>query len=730
MSKLYDVKKMYGQDFGIAVTNAPAGIVSSSNSLLKNMLLISAPKSSSKDLDGDGIVTLFVTDYEGNPVQLTYPISNNAPMLRLNDNGELQLFIDNKSLMYNADKSLQVNTKYLSLPTGTDGGIVKINDNIDIERDNSISQIIDTRLSGISINNEGFLYINDDFIKSIKKFVESSIIEKIRPLIKSNSEISFKFNGITIYSGDNTQRIEAITSDSNYDSEYDGCKIISNCSLSFTCKDNTPLTIYLESNNQCIIETNGTTTTYEKNDSFSIDDEIVYTHKLSGIKLIFLPNYYFIDTVGQERSIPLSISVQDHDDLYFNMNINQQALTGEFYFYSLGNLCITYKAKYDDNGIATIYCDSIDSMRFDSKGLKNVGGRIKYTLSIYAGNYEIYNSGDSLYTDHNLDTNSILGITSYQNDRENNEGYNIEQLNSFVQQSVGFSGTQIVQLSGAPLTCKYVLTINENGSTNYKYSNTCSIIHNTDATLELITPKVKFTTILIGNRTIQVNQDSINIPNHPTIDDIAPKICDSLISTDTGELDIRINLQSNDSSTDLRDIEYISDGSFENSETNNCIIFESSNMVDFHPTLILQFSRKYKSSITYNLSNISNKIFDYLNNKELIKIYTDSDCTDEWNGQITSSSITELYFKCIINHVKISKVNSSGEILTFNRTLFPDNYLGGGSIFKLPLKEASQNLSLYLNLDFNRKFTTDFERTYSVPAKYQESNNEEENPGT
>ena len=39
MSKLYDIKKIYAQDFGIAVTNAPSIAVKKSSNLLKNVFM-------------------------------------------------------------------------------------------------------------------------------------------------------------------------------------------------------------------------------------------------------------------------------------------------------------------------------------------------------------------------------------------------------------------------------------------------------------------------------------------------------------------------------------------------------------------------------------------------------------------------------------------------------------------------------------------------------------------
>ena len=44
MSKIYDVEKMYGQDFSIVTTNAPSNIIKQAKKLLSNTLLISSPQ--------------------------------------------------------------------------------------------------------------------------------------------------------------------------------------------------------------------------------------------------------------------------------------------------------------------------------------------------------------------------------------------------------------------------------------------------------------------------------------------------------------------------------------------------------------------------------------------------------------------------------------------------------------------------------------------------------------
>jgi hypothetical protein len=74
MSKIFDVKNMYGQDFSVVTTNAPTNIIKSSQTkLLANTILISSPEDENTGLDNN-LPSIFVTDYNAQPLQLTYPL--------------------------------------------------------------------------------------------------------------------------------------------------------------------------------------------------------------------------------------------------------------------------------------------------------------------------------------------------------------------------------------------------------------------------------------------------------------------------------------------------------------------------------------------------------------------------------------------------------------------------------------------------------------------------------
>ena len=110
MSKLCDVKNMYGQDLGISVTNATVSLLKTQDKLPKNMLMISSPE----DENGNdlGMPSIFGTDYNGNFIQLTYAIQT-MNGLYPNSYGYLQLNIDDKTIKEKNQK-LAVDTNNLT----------------------------------------------------------------------------------------------------------------------------------------------------------------------------------------------------------------------------------------------------------------------------------------------------------------------------------------------------------------------------------------------------------------------------------------------------------------------------------------------------------------------------------------------------------------------------------------------------------------------------------------
>ena len=108
MSKLGYIQNSYGKPFSISVANTYSfNVMAASKSLPKNTLIIS----SNVDDNGydTGSYSLIVTDYEGNPVRLTYSISEGNGLHYSSDSDSLSLSIDNDTIIYDRENGLTIN---------------------------------------------------------------------------------------------------------------------------------------------------------------------------------------------------------------------------------------------------------------------------------------------------------------------------------------------------------------------------------------------------------------------------------------------------------------------------------------------------------------------------------------------------------------------------------------------------------------------------------------------
>ncbi len=141
MSKLGNISYLYGKQFNIAVANTYSYIILNGSNLPSNCIIISSPT----DLDGNdtGTYSLIVTDYEGNPVRLTYCIDVNNGLKNDNDTlylgidnhtikddknlyTDLSYLIDNKSIIINSKNKLEINTSNLTKADKDTLGIVSV----------------------------------------------------------------------------------------------------------------------------------------------------------------------------------------------------------------------------------------------------------------------------------------------------------------------------------------------------------------------------------------------------------------------------------------------------------------------------------------------------------------------------------------------------------------------------------------------------------------------------
>lgn len=96
MSKLHDIQNSYGNNFSIIVANTYSYNIMNASGLPKSSIIIAAPfdKNSYEDV---GKYSMIVTDYEGNPVRLTYSFETGNGLKFEND--QLKFTIDENTIV-------------------------------------------------------------------------------------------------------------------------------------------------------------------------------------------------------------------------------------------------------------------------------------------------------------------------------------------------------------------------------------------------------------------------------------------------------------------------------------------------------------------------------------------------------------------------------------------------------------------------------------------------------
>ena len=309
MSKVGDIKKMYGQDFSIVVTNAPAEVINNYTTyshgpkLLSNILLISSPMNKNQDTKQP---TLFVTDYNGEPLQLTYSFAFGNG-LKPNKDGNISMTIDNNTIK-SSSTGLYVNTKALDVLGNNRLGLAKTNTNVD-RNDPDLPDGVGT-LSFITNDQNGTLYLASSFFSWLDNYIKYRINEAIKPLITTNLSGWIKYNGSNYNNGENisissnqTNNVQSLYFDFYYKStDGDPESVTINNDLDstyplFMCPDNLMSQV-------------------DKTET--IGDENIYTHKVSGINLLFYPNLNLV----LNESYPINYNISIIPDSWTENSIN------------------------------------------------------------------------------------------------------------------------------------------------------------------------------------------------------------------------------------------------------------------------------------------------------------------------------------------------------------------------------------------------------------------------
>lgn len=239
MSKLGNLYNSYGKGFGVAIANTYSYNVESYSNLPKSSLIISAPfdKNTYEDID---LYSLFATDYEGNPVRLSYSISYGNGIKYEND--MIQLSIDNITIkeknkklsvnvnslidddVLNGNNQITLNSQEMTIASNTKYGIGKYDDyTIKQNPDGSISvetenlDLATNQIYGIGIgdgntisSNRGILSVNTNNLKKsslvntgIIKTDGSSIISN-EGTLSINKDYLINDNDFSLVKGDNS----------------------------------------------------------------------------------------------------------------------------------------------------------------------------------------------------------------------------------------------------------------------------------------------------------------------------------------------------------------------------------------------------------------------------------------------------------------------------------------------------------------------------------------------
>ena len=317
MSKIFDVEKMYGQDFSIVATNAPSNVIKNSEiNLLPSILLVSSPEEENKEIDNN-YPSLFITDYNSNPLQLTYPLYFKDGLSLSEKYGYAYVNIDRNTIETigeNGDGPLYVNTDNLAKASINNYGVVKIAEEMGLERDNyKIGNFEIPNDSFINVNDDGIIYLSNNFFDWIGDIISAQVKEKvdnIKIILNNNLRIWLEITNTNInnlggvynlntanssinISSDN---ITSLTFDLKYLSFYNDVETI-------RFNDISEHSIYkIEYNGSTINNQDILTTVDQYNDD-------LFLHSIYNITLTFLPNYY-IDEYNLNNNEEYNLSIE------------------------------------------------------------------------------------------------------------------------------------------------------------------------------------------------------------------------------------------------------------------------------------------------------------------------------------------------------------------------------------------------------------------------------------
>lgn len=301
MSKLGYIQNSYGKQFNIGISNTYGTNILSGINLPANTLIISSPID--EDNNDIGSYSIFVTDSLGNPVRLTYTISQGNGLNYSQEIDSLKLDIDNDTII---EQNHQLTANISNL---IDNYTIKYeNDKIDIDLNNiNKSSEYNRGLFKIDDNtiksDNGKIYVDTDNLKYVNKNTSYGIcIGDGNTIISKQGVLSINQDNLSIANNDQYGIVSGVSDSINFE---DGVISVITDNLDKCSADKSGVisidnsTIKLDSYNQLTIDTenlnklsltNKGVFKYDdnvfniENNSLTIKDNEKFINKISTIK--------------------------------------------------------------------------------------------------------------------------------------------------------------------------------------------------------------------------------------------------------------------------------------------------------------------------------------------------------------------------------------------------------------------------------------------------------------
>jgi len=496
-SKIFDVENMYGQDFNIVTTNAPTNIIKNQNTkLLSNTLLISSP-SDNNEYDNN-MPSMFVTDYTGQPLQLTYAFKTGNGLSCSDDSSYLYINIDNKTIKTDGNGALNVDTNNLIKASPNDLGVVMINGDMSINRnlekkysDNNTNVKDFNNKTFINIDSRGTLYLDNNFFDLIDSIVNMRVKKKINNL-KVLMNVNLKMWIVITQIDDNPNTVAKKYNVGSLDTvKLDNNKMTKvKFELHYFSFSSGSENVKIEDESNKLYSYPNNPEGYNTSVFNVPDNDELYEHVIDNPNFIFefLPNYFIVNNTSYDQSLNVIFKINGDNKLGIPFVQDKfQFITNEMF----KNFYIETYGQNPDSNSKYIYIDELE--RKDNVDNQNIGfinyvitnknifediiynsndNVIQYTLKTYVNN----NFNDNHYL---LDTKPITFVNVNDNGILNESIY--PQINETPTKLYEFIFGQDIYEKDSIIT-KYV-DENNNNTVKYKINDDISINIGDDITV-------------------------------------------------------------------------------------------------------------------------------------------------------------------------------------------------------------------------------------------------------